>query len=112
MSLTYPNVMFTSNALSLALPPGVRQKAIKINSKHKHPDILVINHVGIYSGLAIELKVTSSELYDLSGNLRKTTHLKEQKETLKLYENNGYRAIFSFGFENTIKQIRCYLENE
>ena len=75
-----------------------RIKAKKSGYKKGFPDLFIYQPRGIYNGLAIELK------------LLKGRPTKEQKEWNVRLNSRGYKAVITYGLDETLNEINKYLK--
>lgn len=110
INLQYPNIIFTSDASGIYVGKYRAIIMSKQRSQHKIPDLLIFEPKGIYKGLFIEVKINESCVFLKDGKtFKKSDHIKEQYNTLKLLDSKGYFATFGFGYDQTIKIIQWYL---
>lgn len=112
LSFQYPNVLFMSDtvaSIKLTFPQQNRNKKIQCNN-FKCPDLMIFKPNGKYHGLFIELKVESP--FKKNGDLKKSGHLKAQRNTIEQLNKIGYYACFSWGFEMTKELIDNYLKEK
>jgi hypothetical protein len=109
----YPNAIFRSDfASGMRMSIGMARKHKALQSSRAYPDIFIAEPRGKYYGLFIELKTEDNVLYKKDGTLRKNEHHKEQLIMLTKLEARGYKGVFGFGYENTIKKIDQYFESD
>lgn len=107
----YPKVIFTcdlSSGMKLSIGQAVR--ASKMKSSRGLPDLMIFEPNKHYNGLFLELK--SKTPYKKNGELLSDQHLREQLNILKRLIDNGYKAMFSFGFDETKDIIDQYLNQK
>jgi len=110
LKLAYPKVIFTSEASGIRVPMPVAVQMKRQRSNVKLPDLIILEPKGQYHGLMIELKNRLSDVYLKDGTtFRSSEHVKQQAKTLELLNEKGYKAIFSFGLDETIKNIDSYM---
>lgn len=109
IKMQYPNVIFTSESSGIRVSMGVAVQMKRQRSKHKLPDLIILEPKGKFHGLCIELKKNRKEIYLKDGSLSSKKHVQEQKKTLDLLNEKGYKAVFSCGFDETQKIIDEYM---
>lgn len=108
LDLQYPNVLYLSDTVAsvkLTIPQQVRNKSIQ-KVGFKCPDLLILEPRGKYAGLFIELKTKSP--FKKTGGLLKNSHIEEQLKTLEDLNSKGYKACFSWDFEQCKSIIQEY----
>ena len=121
LKIQYPKLIYRFDVadMKLTMPQAIRQK--KLQMKHRgFPDLFISQPSKGYHGLYIELKKDKSEVYlkdgvTLKRRVNKKTgkcHNIEQFEMLERLNKEGYLALYGFGFDDTIKKIKEYLEKE
>lgn len=108
----YPQVVFTSDASGVRLNIG-QAKALKRNrSKHKIPDLIILEPNLYHKGLIIEIKSSREDYLLKNGDYSKKKQIQEQLKTLDLLNDKGYKAVMMHGFENITRLIDHYIENK
>lgn len=110
IKLQYPNVIFTSESSGIRLTMGQAVKAKKQRSKHKLPDMIILQPNKEYHGICFELKKKSPFLKD--GSLSTNKHIQEQHKTLKQLSTLGYYTCFVWSLEQAISILKKYLNLE
>ena len=110
MALRYPKIIIRMDLGGIRLPIGLAKKAKRLNPCRAWPDIFIAESRGKYHGLFIELKRSYEDLYTKDGGYRKTQHIEEQRIMLMALQRKGYKAEFSYGFEETKNVISRYLD--
>jgi hypothetical protein len=105
----YPNVVFTSESSGIRVPMGLAVQMKAQRSKHKLPDLIILETNEKFSGLMIELKNDRQAIYKKDGTFRKSEHVEAQRDTLRLLKSQGYMAVFGCGFEETKNIIDYYM---
>jgi hypothetical protein len=109
LRLQYPNVLFYSDTVAqikLSIPQAVRNKAIQ-KEEFKMPDLVILQPIGGYSGLLIELKKESPLLKN--GKLSNEKHIQGQFKSINDLKSKGYFACFAWSFEMAKEIIDNYL---
>ena len=109
LRIQYPNVLFLSDtvaSIKLTIPQQLRNKKIQKDG-FRCPDLLILEPLGGYSGLFIELK--AKEIYKKNGELLKNEHVEAQHRTLEELSLKGYHACFAVGFDQAKKIIDNYM---
>jgi len=106
LKLQYPKVVFMSEASGLRASIGVARQLKAQRSRHRLPDLVILEPRGGFHGLIIELKVDTP--YKRDGSVKKG-RLQEQYKTLKALEDKGYRTAFGVGFDHTKTIIDSYM---
>jgi len=105
----YPDVIFTSEPSGLRLPIGLAVKLKSLRSGAKLPDLWIIERMGDYGGLFIELKAT--DIRNKKGGF-KSPHITEQAKVIDRLIDKGYNAGFAVGFDQAKSVIDSYLNSE
>lgn len=105
----YPNVVFTSESSGIRVPMGLAVQLKAQRSKHKLPDMIILESNEKYNGLILELKKDRQAIYKKDGTFRKSEHVAEQRETLRLLKLQGYMAVFACGFEEAQNVVDFYM---
>lgn len=113
----YPHVVFHSDyAAGLDLTESQAKKNKSLQSRYKFPDLTIFAKSRGYAGLALELKKDGTtvilKIGPDKGKLTKNPHIREQAVTLRKLAAEGWFANFSIGYQQTIKIIDWYFENE
>ena len=111
LRLKYPKVYFMSDTIAnikLTMSQAGRNKAIQCDG-FKCPDIIIFEPRKGYHGLFIELKVKSPYLN--TGKLSTVKHTQEQGKTINRLNYMGYKALFSWDYDQTIQIIDEYLND-
>lgn len=121
LELQYPDVLFLSDTvanITLTMGQRVRNKAIQKDG-FACPDLLILEPMGEYHGLFIELKHESIFLKDgitlkkqsvIKNGVYQYDHLERQQKSITALLNKGYYCCFSVGFENTKQIIDSYMK--
>jgi hypothetical protein len=107
----YPDVIFTSDLSGVRLHRGTAQKVRDLKSCRGIPDLLILEPVGKYHGLMIELKKDKVKVWKKNGDFV-NEHFKEQYEVLERLEKKGFFSAFCMGYENAVKIIDKYMKGE
>jgi len=110
LRIQYPNVLFLSDtvaSIKLTIPQQLRNKKIQKDG-FRCPDLLILEPLGGYSGLFIELK--SKKIYKKNGELLKNEHVEAQNRTIKELLKKGYYACFAVGFNESKQIIDNYMK--
>jgi hypothetical protein len=105
----YPNVVFTSESSGMRVSEGLRVRMKAQRSKHKLPDLIILETNEKFSGLMLELKKDRQTIYKKDGTFKKSEHVEAQRDTLRLLKSQGYMAVFGCGFEETKNIIDYYM---
>lgn len=98
LDLKYPKVFYNGSAGGMRTYMSVAKKMKATGYKSGFPDIFLYEPKGVYSGLAIELKV--------KGNYASP----KQKEVLQLLNDRGYLAKVCTEFDQVKETIDSYLK--
>lgn len=111
LKIQYPKIFFISESSGLRVSPGLAAKLKKTRSNHTHLDLYVLEPMGKYCGLILELK--AKDIYKKKEPLvlLKNEHVAEQKETIEKLSTKGYKASFAVSFAEAKKLIDNYLKN-
>lgn len=109
----YPGVRFLSDTvanLKLTIGQQLRNKKIQCPG-FKCMDVLILEPVGKYCGLFIELKIETP--FKKNGEIKASQddHLKKQYESIQLMNDKGYYACFTWTLDMTIEIINKYMKN-
>lgn len=107
----YPNTYFMSDTIAsvkLRLEQAARNKSIQCPN-FKCPDLIIFEPRKGYSGLFIELKVASP--YLKNGEPSSNKHIQAQANTINRLNYMGYKAVFSWDYDQTIQIIDEYLND-
>jgi len=108
LRLQYPTAIFTSESSGVKLTMGQAVKAKKMRSGDKLPDLWILEPVGKYHGLLIELK--SEYPYTKTGK-PKSPHIAEQLKVIGKLKERGYFACMVDGFDKAKNTIDNYFDN-
>jgi hypothetical protein len=109
----YPDVIYKVDVagwFSTTIGIAARNKRIQCSSGF--PDMFIAEPRGKYAGLFIELKTDISAVYTKKGQLKKNDKVHNQFEMLQKLNAKGYKAIFTYGYTNTIARINEYLDGK
>jgi hypothetical protein len=111
LKLAYPNVVFTCDSSGVKLSIGQAVALKKQRSRHKIPDMLILEPSanGVYHFMVLELKTIEANPYLKNGSLSSSEHIQEQNKTLELLRSKGAYAEFAVGLDDAIKKIDNYL---
>ena len=109
LRLQYPNVLFTSSMDGVKLPIGLAVKQKILRSCRGWPDIFICHPSNGYSGLFLEVKADSCEIFKKSGDF-KTDHVKEQNMLMTKLNDLGFKAYFVWTFEGSKMLIDQYFK--
>lgn len=113
MKRQYPKVIFTCDLSSgMRLTIGQAVKATKMRSSRGLPDLMIFASRGQHKGLCLELKRKDIRIFKADGQMVSDPHIREQAAILERLKAEGYAALFSCGFENTVKIINEYLSHK
>lgn len=107
--MKYPKVLFDHSGCEFPLHI-IQAKTRKAMGHHKGiPDLMVYQKSGPFSGLAIEVKIyklnKKTRLYD-----SKTYATKEQKETMRRLEDQGWKCQIVWTIDEAMKLIDTYMK--
>lgn len=109
----HPDVPYRFDLIAdFPMRPFQAKRVKDIHGTRGYPDLFIARPVGQYAGLFLELKADGVSVFKKDGTLRKDDHLMEQAKYMKRLINEGYKANFAIGFDDTIKQIEDYLNGE
>lgn len=119
IKLQYPKIEFRFDiAADLKLTIG--QSAVvkdKLLHKRGYHDLTILEPKGKYHGLLLELKKDKSEVFKQNGELKRkynkktnSCHNEEQRDHLDKMRKKGYIADYGFGFIDTVKKIKNYMD--
>ena len=113
----YPNVLFNTDMSGLKLTMGQAVQAKKLRSGNGFPDIVIYETSFYFDGyqdvlvfgLFLEVKKETPYLKGSTCILKKSEHLKEQKEMHHKLESRGYTVEFVWTFDMAKEIIDNYL---
>jgi hypothetical protein len=105
----YPKVIYHFDYAGLNLSIAQAGKMKNIQGIKGFPDLMILEPVGKYHGLFIELKPEGTRLYKKDGE-PVNDHIKEQRDCLLNLRMKGYLTAFGIGFENIKNIINTYLQ--
>lgn len=117
LKLQYPNLIyrFDVSDLKLSMPQAMRNKKLQMKDRG-YPDLFLAFPSKGFHGLYIELKKDRSEVYKKDGTFKRkwnrktqSCHVAEQNTILKRLNDLGYKAVYGFGFIDSITKIKEYL---
>jgi hypothetical protein len=109
----YPNIIYRVDfAAGMRMSIGQAMQMKRLQCTRAYPDIFIAEPKGNYAGLFIELKRDLRCVEKKDGTMKKDNHILEQMEVLKKLNEKGYKAIFTYGYTNTIARINQYLKGE
>jgi len=114
LNVQYPKALYLSDTVAsvkLSLPQQSRNKSIQKDG-FKCPDLLVLEPIGEFKGLFIELKIESPFKKDGQIKASQKDHLKGQLKTINDLKERGYYATFSWGFDMTKSIIDNYFNHK
>lgn len=124
---TYPHIIFFSDGSGIHMSDTKRMSMTSMRSKgDRIPDVIIDHASRGFYGARFEVKPEGTVIYKKDGTLRKQPyvrkfkngtikrgdHLAEQAATLHKYNEAGYFARFTVGFEDFKKKLDWYMENE
>lgn len=110
LQLQHPNILFHydfGSGMKMTMGQAIRQK--RLNPYRGWCDLFIAQPTIKYSGLFIELKKETP--FKINGEIKTNDHLKEQKQMIDNLNRLGYYACFSWDFEQTVKLINNYINN-
>lgn len=111
LRLRHPRAIFRSDyasGLKLTMNQAVQHK--RLQSSRAWPDLVIYEPVGLYHGLALELKREDVKVYKTDGTLRSDPHLQEQADMLEALSKRGYKTRFACGFDAAVQAIDDYFK--
>jgi hypothetical protein len=105
----YPSAIFTSESSGIRLTMGQAVKAKKLRSSSKLPDFWLAEPRGIFSGLFLELKRSSEEVFRKDGTLKQDDRILGQNVILGRLREKGYKAEFACGLGNALQLVEYYM---
>lgn len=113
----YPHVVFHSDYGANADLSEHQKKINKsLQSRYKFPDLTIFAASRGFCGLALELKKEGTAIVlkigPNKGKLTTDEHVRLQAVTLRKLKEAGWYANFAIGYEQSIKFIDWYFENE
>jgi hypothetical protein len=113
LKTVYPKVIYRVDfAAGMKMSIGQAMQNKRLQCTRAYPDIFIAEPRGNYCGLFIELKKDLRCIEKKDGTLKNDKHILEQMEVLKKLNERGYKAIFTYGYTNTIARINQYLKGE
>jgi len=112
LRVRYPDVIFrTDFGAGMKMTIGQAMKHKRMQSSDAYPDIFIAEARGGFYGLFIELKRNASAVHKKNGDIRASQHIQKQFDMLNRLKGKGYKALFTFGYTNTIAVIDEYLQS-
>ena len=108
IKLQYPDVMFNSDMSGVRLTKGQAGRAKMLRSSRGFPDLMILEPMGRFCGLFIELKRSGTKLKK-SNSVWATNHIAEQAIILDRLNRLGYVAMFAVGFDEAKQVIDEYM---
>jgi hypothetical protein len=109
LQLVHKDVMFHSDAAGELMTESMRIRQSKVNMPGiSFPDLQILEARGGYFGMLVEIKREDETIFNGAG-MFKNDHLKRQGLTLMMLKDRNYKAIFSKGLDNIIREIGLYL---
>lgn len=126
----YPHLIFFADASGVKMSDSKRISMTAMKSKgFRVPDKIILYASRGYHGACFELKKEGTVIYNKDGTLRKQSykkvykkygkewvvsgdHLAEQADSLRRLNEAGYFARFVVGFDDYVKKLDWYMENE
>lgn len=108
----WPTVEYRSDLGGIRLGWKLAKEVKEIQKSKAWPDLFIAHPNLHYSGLFIELKVDTDELFTRGGKWREGksyTHIHEQKDLLLTLRRLGYCAEFGCGLTHTKSLIEWYM---
>ena len=112
-SLKYPKALFNSDLGGVKLTVATAKKMAAIRPLKGHPDFIVYERRGEYSGLFIELKKEDIKLkYKASLGYAVDEHQANQYAYMCALEQRGFCCTFAVGFEEAKSILDAYLNSD
>lgn len=108
--LKLKQVCFNTDMSGIKLTIGQAKKMKSLRSSRAFPDIVVYEPRGGYGGLFLEVKKETP--YKKNGELKSSTHLKEQEDMINILNDKGYCASFAWSLDGAIELIERYLNGD
>ena len=108
----HEGILFKTDLSGIRMPIGLAKKVKKLRSDNGYPDIEILEPVGKYSVLFIELKRTGTKLYKKNGEPVKNEHFAEQRLLHEQLNKRGYYACFAVGYQEAVEIIEKYFKKE
>ena len=109
LKVAYPKVIFLSESSGIRVSQGLSSLLKRTRSNHTHLDLYILEPVGEYHGLILELKAKT--IFKKDGSLKADSkgHIDDQFETIEKFRKKGYYATFCWSLDDGIKIIDNYL---
>lgn len=109
LRLRYPGVIFRSDfASGLKLTMGQAVAHKRLQHSRAFPDLQILEPIGNYHGLFLELKKEGTRVYLKDGSLSTDPHIQEQAAMLRILNSKGYKAEFAIGWSDAVSKIDNY----
>ena len=106
----YPGMIFFSDfAAGIKLEPFAANLRSIQACEGKYLDLTILEPSYTFSGLIIEIKCTSAELFLVDGSSLKSDHVQEQYNMIKRMRVKGYYADFGVGYDDIVGMIEDYI---
>ena len=114
LNVQFPKALYLSDtvaAVKLSMPQQARNKSIQKDG-FKCPDLLILEPIGKFKGLFIELKTEKPFKKDGTIKASQNNHLEGQLKTINNLKERGYYSCFSWGFDMTKEIIDNYFNQK
>ena len=106
LNMQYPNVIYKWNLSGSNLSMAQAGKMKQLNKYRGFPDLEIMQPIGIYSGLFLEVKKESP--FKKDGMLKTDSHLFEQQSMHILLRERGYQCLFVWTIDDAINIVDEY----
>lgn len=107
----YPQAYYISDNSGVKMSKGMAIKASKCKSG-KGLDLFILEPVGKYYGLIIELKKTGTSLRKKKDNTWASEHIAAQAKEIKKLNKKKFYASFAIGYKQAVIIINRYFARE
>lgn len=94
----------------LSFSQAKRQKAM--NPIRGHPDMQILEPIGIWNGCFIELKKDGTKIYRRDGRMVADEHIREQADYIMQLRRRGYWADFAIGLDQAKRIVDSYMKGK
>lgn len=117
LRLQYSHVIFRSDYAS-GLHLTINQATVhrSLQSGRAFPDLFIYEPSRGFHGMALELKKDGTTIIlktgPRKGLITSDTHIQEQAKVINDLRHKGYYADFAVGYDDAVKKIDWYFDNE
>jgi len=111
LKIQYPDMIFFSDfAAGIKLTIGQANIRSIQACRGKYLDLTILEPIGNFKGLIIEIKRDKSDLFLVDGITLKSDHVREQYDMILRLRAKGYAADFGVGFDDVAGMVQKYMK--